>query len=121
MRVSRFLPTVVVGLASIHLVATGCSDKGDNGPAGFDAVDAAVADTSVPETAPPPVLDTDSGPGGPVIVDGGGGLSDAKPQVDAEGCTIDAGTVIPPVTRACLAATSNECDGTHDLPTYPQN
>lgn len=54
-------------------------------------------------------------------LDGGNGIfNDGAPMVDASSCLPDAGGP-GPVGRACLPATNNECDGLHDLATYPAN
>jgi len=124
MRVSRSLPTFLVGALAIHFLAAGCSAKGVDNPS-FDPpppppLDASLAD--VPDTNPPPLgSDKDAnGPSGPVIVDSGGVTNDAE-LPDAQGCVPDAGPIVAPIHRNCLAPTQNECDGTHDLPTYPLN
>lgn len=53
--------------------------------------------------------------------DGGNGIfNDGAPEVDATSCLPDAGGP-GPVGRFCLPPTNNECDGQHDLPTYPAN
>ena len=39
---------------------------------------------------------------------------------DGQSCTPDAGGP-GPISRICLPPTTNECDGKHDLPTYPAN
>lgn len=53
--------------------------------------------------------------------DAGSGLfNDGAPPIDATSCVPDAGGP-GPVGRVCLPPTDNECDGRHDLPTYPAN
>ncbi|MDF2698000.1 MAG: hypothetical protein K0S65_6383, partial [Labilithrix sp.] len=68
-----------------------------------------------------PTFDTDSGNDPPAQTDGGPGLfNDGAPPVDGSSCVPDAGGP-GPVGRVCLPPTDNECDGYHDIPTYPQN
>jgi hypothetical protein len=62
----------------------------------------------------------DSGETKPVADAGNGLFNDGAPNVDASSCLPDAGGP-GPVGRVCLPATNNECDGQHDLPTYPAN
>jgi hypothetical protein len=50
----------------------------------------------------------------------GGLFNEGGPLVDGSACVADAGGA-PPITRVCLAATNNECDGAHDFPGFPAN
>jgi len=56
------------------------------------------------------------------ILDGGGVLNDAKPDVDAMSCVPDAGGP-GPVHRTCISYGNdqNECDGHHDIAGFPAN
>jgi hypothetical protein len=77
-----------------------------------DAVDASMG----PTFAGPDAAGDDAAP-----VDGGLGIfNDGAPMVDGSSCLNDAGGP-GPVGRVCLPATTNECDGHHDIPTYPAN
>lgn len=64
----------------------------------------------------------DGGQGESSIDDGGGVLNDAKPDVDAQSCTPDAGGP-GPVQRICIhfGSDDNECDGHHDLVGFAAN
>lgn len=62
----------------------------------------------------------DGGDDAPVGDSGDGLFNDGAPTVDATSCVPDAGGP-GPVGRFCLPPTNNECDGNHDLPTYPAN
>lgn len=74
------------------------------------------------EASAPATFDTDEDASEPTQdLDGGPGIfNDGAPPVDGSSCKPDAGGP-GPVGRLCLPATENECDGLHDLPTYPAN
>jgi hypothetical protein len=75
---------------------------------------------ATPEAGPSFSNDIDSGDANAVGDAGNGLFNDGAPQVDATSCVPDAGGP-GPVGRFCLPPTNNECDGQHDLPTYPAN
>jgi hypothetical protein len=62
---------------------------------------------------------TDSGGNTSHVVEGGL-FNDASLNIDASSCVADAGGP-GPVTRVCLSATNNECDGAHDFMGFPAN
>jgi hypothetical protein len=73
-----------------------------------------------PDAGAPPSFDIDGGDSGKQGDSGDGLFSDGAPPIDANSCVQDAGGP-GPVGRVCLPPTTNECDGTHDVPTYPAN
>ncbi len=75
--------------------------------------------------------DADAAPTGPGFLteageneqpqgDGGPGIFNDGAPPDATSCVPDAGGP-GPIKRFCLPPTDNECDGYHDLPTFPAN
>ena len=109
-RASKRLASVVVTVAaSIAFVACAATESAFT-----------IGDPLDPGTTTPG-FDPDSATPQPPQGDGGPGLfNDGAPPVDATSCLPDAGGP-GPVGRLCLPPTDNECDGYHDLPTYPQN
>ena len=113
MRVARITPMVaLLGLTLAWVAPVGC---GTTKLPGYEEQDAGVE-----AGEPPPTLTSMDSGGGPLVTDGGGLFNDGAPIVDGMSCLPDAGGP-GPVKRTCLSATLNECDGQHDLPTYPTN
>ncbi len=67
-----------------------------------------------------PSFSTDAGEAADPGDSGNGIFNDGAPRLDGSSCVPDAGGP-GPVGRVCLPPTTNECDGKHDVPTYPQN
>lgn len=81
----------------------------------------ATEDAPVKEVAPAQPARFEAGVDAQSPKDGGGPLfNDGAPDLDGASCVPDAGGP-GPVGRVCLPATENECDGQHDVPTYPSN
>ncbi|MBX3207870.1 MAG: hypothetical protein KF764_22685 [Labilithrix sp.] len=105
-RIARGVAAVIVTSAAVFACATSRSeyeigDQNESNPPGF-STDAGPDDTE---------SDRDGGPGL---------FNDGAPPIDATSCLPDAGGP-GPVGRVCLPPTDNECDGKHDVPTYPAN
>src|SRR5215831_18817127 len=101
----RFLSVLVVPVALVGA----CANSANVGFGPDDGPDGSAGDPGL----------NDLPDSGPAVTDARGVLNEGS--IDAEpSCTPDAGGP-GPVTRVCMGATNNECDGKHDLPGFAAN